>query len=63
LRLVLKRLRVDSRQAPFAAGLPPALETSLQLRRSELVALACPAAAELEVVRTEPRRLVGYDHR
>ncbi|MCU0256191.1 MAG: hypothetical protein MUF60_05575, partial [Vicinamibacterales bacterium] len=57
------RLRDGAHRVPFAAGLPPALEASLRPQRPALAALSCPAAAELDVVRTEPRRLVGYDHR
>ena len=57
------KLRGDPRRVPFADGLPPELEAQLGPLRPELQKLACPAAAELDVVRTEPRRVMGYDHR
>ncbi|MCP4660447.1 MAG: hypothetical protein GY856_34020 [bacterium] len=58
----LEALRGDVERIPFEDGLPPELEASLLPFRDELVAVACPAACELEVVRTEKAGF-RYDHR
>jgi len=61
-RAELEALGGDAERIPFEDGLPPELEASLQPFRDELVELACPAACELEVVRTE-KAGSRYDHR
>ena len=52
-----------ARVPPFAAGLPPELETSLAPFRDARSASACPAAAELDVTITVRRQWFGFDHR
>jgi hypothetical protein len=61
-RSELTVLEQDARRIPFEDGLPPELESSLVPHRGELERLACPEAAELDVVLTE-KAWIGYDHR
>lgn len=59
----LARLKRDRARVPFAGHLPPALASSIDAHRATLAALACPAAAELDLTLTVRRSVVGYDHR
>jgi len=61
-RSELNALERDARRIPFEEGLPPELESSVLPYRDELERLACPEAAELDVVLTE-KAWIGYDHR
>jgi hypothetical protein len=59
----LARLRADPSRVPFAGTLPPELAASIAPHRSALLAASCPDAAELDLVHTVPRSVMGYDHR
>lgn len=57
------RLDDDPARVPFRGTLPPELLVSLEQHRDALSAVACPAAAELDLTITVRRDLIGYDHR
>lgn len=59
----LGRLQRDPERIPFSSGLPIELAASLAPYRTTLAERACPAAAELDLTITVPRRFAGYDHR
>lgn len=59
----LARLREQPARVPFSGNLPPEPAASVEPYRAVLAALACPAAAELDVTITVRRGLIGYDHR
>jgi hypothetical protein len=59
----LARLRANRGRVPFVGNLPAELAGSLEPSRAALGAVACPAAAELDMTITVRRGGIGYDHR